>query len=133
MHHPRPGRGHQRGHPRSHAESGRGPRPTTSGKDLLALITPLPDGPRTEILALWDEYEANLTPEAKLAKALDKLETILQHNQGDNPADFDYRFNLGYGQQYTQDDPRIVAIRQILDAETEGRAVEGAQNSSKSD
>ena len=35
------------------------------------------------------------SPEAKLAKALDKLETIMQHNQGLNPADFDYRFNLG--------------------------------------
>lgn len=114
-------------------QSGPGAKAHDERQDLLALIAPLPDGPRNEILGLWDEYEANLTPEAKLAKALDKLETILQHNQGDNPADFDYRFNLGYGQQYTQDDPRIVTIRQILDAETEQRAVEEAQSLSKSD
>ncbi|MBP7962550.1 MAG: HD domain-containing protein [Caldilineaceae bacterium] len=112
-------------------QRGPGAKAHDERQDLLALIAPLPDGPRNEILGLWDEYEANLTPEARLAKALDKLETILQHNQGDNPADFDYRFNLGYGQQYTQDDPRIVTIRQILDAETEARAVEAAQNSPK--
>lgn len=89
--------------------------------DLLELLTPLPADVHSEILALWDEYEAAVTPEAKLAKALDKLETILQHNQGDNPADFDYHFNLGYGRAYTADDPIIVQIRQILDAETERR------------
>ncbi len=114
-------------------QAGPGAKTQDERQDLLALIAPLPDGPRTEILALWDEYEAALTPEAKLAKALDKLETILQHNQGANPPDFDYRFNLGYGQQYTQDDPRILTIRQILDAETERRAVEEGQKGDKSD
>ena len=113
-------------------QSGPGAKAHDERQDLLALIAPLPAGPGTQILALWDEYEAAITPEAKLAKALDKLETILQHNQGANPPDFDYRFNLGYGQQYTQDDPRIVTIRQILDAETERRAVEEAQHSPKS-
>ena len=52
------------------------------------------------LLALWREYNANATPEARLVKALDKAETIIQHNQGRNPEDFDYRFNLGYGKEY---------------------------------
>ena len=47
--------------------------------------------------ALWEEYEAGETPEARLVKALDKAETIIQHNQGKNPPDFDYVFNLEYG------------------------------------
>lgn len=92
--------------------------------DLVELLMPLPAGVHDEILALWDEYEAAVTPEAKLAKGLDKLETILQHNQGKNPADFDYHFNLGYGRAYTVDDPIIVQIRRILDAETVRRANE---------
>jgi putative hydrolase of HD superfamily len=92
--------------------------------DLLELLRPLPEGLRTEITGLWDEYEQASTEEARLAKALDKLETILQHNQGKNPADFDYRFNLGYGRKYTVGDPVIVALRQILDEETEERARE---------
>jgi putative hydrolase of HD superfamily len=67
---------------------------------------------------LWDEYEAATTPTARLAKALDKLETILQHTQGQNPADFDYGFNLEYGRAFTRDHPVIVALREILDLET---------------
>jgi putative hydrolases of HD superfamily len=67
--------------------------------DLLELLQPLPERLRAEITALWDEYEAAASPEAKLAKALDKLETIMQHNQGMNPPDFDYGFNLDYGRR----------------------------------
>ena len=95
-------------------------------RDLLTLLSPLPGELRDEITALWDEYEAASTPEARLAKALDKLETILQHTQGANPPDFDYRFNLGYGRQYTAGHPVLDTVRAILDDETERRAREGA-------
>ena len=93
-------------------------------RDLLTLLEPLPATLRLEISALWDEYEEARTPEAKLAKALDKLETILQHTQGQNPPGFDYRFNLGYGRQHTEGPPLIAALRQVLDHETEQRALE---------
>lgn len=92
--------------------------------DLLQLLQPLPGGLRDEITALWDEYEAAASPEARLAKALDKLETIMQHNQGANPPDFDYTFNLGYGRRYTTGDPLIEEIRAVLDAETAARAAD---------
>ena len=91
-------------------------------RDLLTLLQPLPAPLQAEITALWDEYEAAESPEARLAKALDKLETILQHTQGDNPPDFDYRYNLGYGRQFTADHPVIVTLRELLDRETERRA-----------
>ena len=90
--------------------------------DLLLLISPLPPELQNEIRELWDEYEAADSPEAKLAKGLDKLETILQHTQGKNPADFDYAFNLGYGQRYTAADPIMAALRARLDEETARRA-----------
>ncbi|MGH7515551.1 MAG: HD domain-containing protein [Gemmatimonadales bacterium] len=86
--------------------------------DLLRLTAPLPRPLRDEIVELWDEYEAAVTPEARLAKGLDKLETILQHTQGKNPADFDYGFNLAYGRRYTAGDPLLEALRARLDAET---------------
>jgi putative hydrolase of HD superfamily len=86
--------------------------------DLLRLAAPLPASLRDEIVELWDEYEAAATPEARLAKGLDKLETILQHTQGNNPADFDYAFNLAYGRRYTAGDPLLEALRTRLDAET---------------
>ena len=93
-------------------------------RDLLQLVATLPAPQRAEVIALWDEYEGASTPEARLAKGLDKLETILQHTQGANPPDFDYRFNLDYGRQYTTDHPLLVSLREILDAETERRASE---------
>lgn len=91
-------------------------------RDLVTLLAPLPPRLREDILALWDEYEAAETPEARLAKATDKLETILQHVQGSNPADFDYRFNLGYGREHTASPPLIAELRRMLDAATEARA-----------
>ena len=91
-------------------------------RDLVQLLESLPVQLRDEITSLWDEYEAAQSPEAKLAKALDKLETILQHTQGRNPTEFDYRFNLTYGRQYTADHPVLAAVRALLDEETERRA-----------
>jgi putative hydrolase of HD superfamily len=91
-------------------------------RDLVTLLEPLPTARQLEFTTLWDEYEAAATPEARLVKALDKLETILQHNQGKNPADFDYAFNLDYGRQYTGGHPVIVELRRLLDEETERRA-----------
>ena len=96
-------------------------------RDLVTLLQPLPARLRGEITALWDEYEAARSPEATLAKALDKLETILQHTQGRNPPDFDYRFNLGYGREHTAGPPLIAAIRAVLDRATEDRARESAR------
>jgi len=90
--------------------------------DLLRLSAPLPDRLRDDIVALWDEYEAAESREARLAKGLDKLETILQHTQGRNPADFDYEFNLGYGRRYTEADPLLAALRDRLDEATRRRA-----------
>ena len=98
------------------------PKSAEERRDLITLLEPLPEKTKQAILALWDEYEAATSPEAKVAKALDKLETIMQHNQGLNPDDFDFRFNLTYGTRYTGDHPLIARIRAVLDEETEQRA-----------
>lgn len=94
--------------------------------DLLHLTRSLAEVQRGEILALWQEYEDASSPEAKAVKALDKLETILQHNQGLNPPDFDYEFNLTYGQSHTSGSPLFASIRSILDELTRQRMSESA-------
>jgi putative hydrolase of HD superfamily len=107
--------------PEQAARLARDPTATKSAKereDLLTLLAPLPEHTRAEITALWDEYESATSPEGRIAKALDKLETILQHTQGANPPDFDYRFNLAYGRAFTADHPAIVRLRRVLDEET---------------
>ncbi len=107
------------------AQQAGAPKADRERADLVQLIAPLPPAVRGEILELWDEYEAAVSPEARVAKGLDKLETILQHTQGANPADFDYAFNLAYGRRYTAADPLMTALRARLDAETARRAEEG--------
>ena len=93
--------------------------------DLLTLLKSLPSALHEEILGLWDEYEAAETPEAQVAKALDKLETLMQHNQGSNPPNFDYEFNIEYGRPHTDRVPLIAEIRKLIDEETRQNALQG--------
>ena len=70
------------------------------------------------VFELWGEYNEGLTKEALVAKSLDKIETIIQHNQGKNPDDFDYAFNIGYGKNIKMPDELIASVRSIIDEET---------------
>ena len=88
---------------------------------VLTLLAPLPERMREKFLDLWWEYNRGETREARIAKAIDKMETILQHNQGKNPPDFDFAFNLEYGRAYSLLDPVMKSLREIIDAETRSK------------
>jgi len=98
------------------------PKSDKERRDFLTLIASLPKAIHQEFIDLWDDYENMSSIEARVAKALDKIETILQHNQGTNPADFDYAFNLDYGRSYTDSVPIAAKIRELLDKETGAHA-----------
>ena len=87
-------------------------------KAMRRMLTILPENLAENIYDLWKEYNECCTKEAKLVKAMDKLETIVQHNQGDNPEDFDYEFNLQYGKQYFMDNEILEYMRYIIDEDT---------------
>lgn len=99
----------------------------TEREGIVFLTKSLPPNVRDEILLLWEEYESGQTPAAKTVKALDKLETMIQHNQGLNPEDFDYAFNLGYGKKYTDASSLFTKLRTIVDEETKSRARQSGQ------
>lgn len=82
----------------------------------------LPENSRNALLQLWQEYNRGETEEAKFVKALDKMETIIQHNQGDSPADFNYEFNLTYGKEQAMHNPVLTSVRALIDKETERKA-----------
>ncbi|WP_420408846.1 HD domain-containing protein [Hoeflea sp.] len=86
--------------------------------DLITLCTHLPQDLKAEVIGLWDEYAEAKTPEAVIAKGLDKIETMLTHTTGDNPPDFDYRFNLTYGVEATSRHPLLETVRAHVDART---------------
>lgn len=93
--------------------------------DLIELCKALPAPLQAELLALWEEYEHARTHEARVVKALDKIETIIQHNQGANPPGFDHAFNLGYGRRYVDELPVLAELRALVDAETRLRVTQG--------
>ncbi len=82
------------------------------------LIKRLPDSIGQNILDLWYDYNSAETEESKLVKALDKMETIVQHNQGKNPEDFDYAFNLQYGTKYGKYSEALKILRSLIDRDT---------------
>jgi putative hydrolase of HD superfamily len=105
------------------ADDGRAARERS---DLAALAASLQPRLRDGVLGLWDEYEAAASPEAVIAKGLDKLETLLQHTQGRNDPGFDYAFNLDYGRTRTDAHPVLAALRERIDALTRGRIADEA-------
>ena len=46
------------------------------------------------------------------------LYTSIQHNQGQNPDDFDYEFNLSYGKQYFETNPLLKEMKREIDNDT---------------
>lgn len=86
--------------------------------DLIQLLSHLDVASAADILDLYDEYEAGQTKEALATKALDKLETILQHTQGRDQQAVDFSFNLHYGRTYTDQFPALNYVRSLVDAQT---------------
>ena len=95
----------------------------TERRALEQIVQPLSEPLQREICELWQQYNDNATEEAKLVKALDKAETIIQQNQGCNPKDFDYAFNLEYGIQYFKG-PILKELRRMIDEDTRTRVDE---------
>ena len=106
------------------SQAGNSSKSDKERRDFESLLHSLPAHVRTEFLSLWDDYEYIQSQEAHVAKALDKLETLVQHNQGKNPPEFDYNFNLDYGKRYTDSVPLAAKIRSLVDLDTARRAIE---------
>lgn len=90
---------------------------------LKKLVKNLPQKQQKEIIALWEEYEAKKTPEAKFAKAVDKLETIDQHNLADIKTwnKKEYSYNLVHGQEESKYSKTVQAFKKLIDVQTRAK------------
>ncbi|MGA9288302.1 MAG: HD domain-containing protein [Anaerobacillus sp.] len=95
-------------------------------KAVQRLTSNLPGYVSDSVLQLCKEYNCGESNEAKFVKALDKMETIIQHTQGTNPPGFDYAFNLTYGKEYASYNAVMKAIREEIDEETKRKMNENA-------
>ncbi len=89
-------------------------------KALEELVAPLPAKIGKELVSLWQEFEAQKTPEAKFAQALDKLEVLIQHNEADIStwAQKEYEFNYYYGYDQVTHSQILKLLRDLVLEET---------------
>lgn len=104
-------------------------RDDTAREDTLLAqwVSTLPAPYNTELSALYDEMDALETEEAKLYKALDKLEAVIQHNEAALsiwlPREYD--LNLTYADENVAFSPYLTALRAAIRRETEEKIAKG--------
>ena len=83
-------------------------------------VNAFPEPQRTEWLTLYHEMEEMETREARIWKALDKLEALIAHNESDISTwlPLEYDLQLTYGQQYMEFSPYMKELRAAVDAWT---------------
>lgn len=87
---------------------------------LFRWVASLPEPLRTEMAALYREMAAQETLEAKIYKAMDSLEAVIQHNESDIETweDHEYALNLTYGEDRAAFSPYLRALREALREDT---------------
>nr|WP_320036647.1 HD domain-containing protein [uncultured Bacteroides sp.] len=70
-------------------------------KEIAQLINTLPESYREKLSHLFKEMNELQTLEARIYKALDKMETLVQHNEADISTwlPLEYKLNLEYGEE----------------------------------
>ena len=98
------------------------------GREVDALIGSLPEPWPRQLGALFDEMEALETPEAKLYKALDRMEAIQSHNESavETWLPLEYALNLTYGERDAAFSPYLAGLRAEMRRYTEAM-IEDAQ------
>lgn len=82
--------------------------------DSLLALMPAKDKER--LAPLFDAFSRQTTPEARLARALDKLEVVLQHNEADLSTwlPLEYRLNQDYAESACREFPFLLELQQQL-------------------
>ena len=95
----------------------------TEERLLFARVESLPEPYRTEMRALYEEMAARETLEARIYKAMDSLEAVIQHNESDigTWADNEYALNMTYGDDKVAFSPYLRRLREEIRADTRAK------------
>ena len=93
---------------------------------LLSWVRSLPEPYAAGMQALYAEMEAQRTQEAKIYKALDKLEAVIQHNEAPITSwePHEYALNMTYGFDQAAFSPYLTSLREQIRRDTEQK-IEG--------
>ena len=88
----------------------------TEGDALTLLTALLPEKERQELDELFGELEKAETMEAKIVHALDKMETLIQHNEADIKTwlPLEYDLQMTYGEKECKADPYLTKLREVI-------------------
>ena len=87
---------------------------------LDSWVSSLPDGIGSELSELYAEMNAQQTVEAKIFKALDKLEALIQHNESpiDTWSENEYELNKTYAFDTVAFSEWLTELRKAILADT---------------
>ena len=89
-------------------------------------VATLPEKTKAEFSSLLAEMDAMETAEAKIYKALDKMEAVIQHNEADISTwlPLEYDLQLTYGTENVQFSPYMQALKAEVNAITRRKIAE---------
>lgn len=93
---------------------------TTEEDAVQTLLCCLPEPQRGTLSALFAEMDAQKTAEARLYKALDKLEAVIQHNESDISTwlPLEYELQQTYAQENASEFPYLKELRALMLSDT---------------
>lgn len=94
---------------------------------VFQLMDTLPEPQRGRLRALFEEMLALGTREAKIYKALDKLEAVIQHNEAPLSSwlPLEYGLNQTYGAKEAEADPKLKSLRALAVEDTKEKIMRG--------
>ena len=95
----------------------------TEDKAVDQLLRLLPDRLYREFSELFGEMEERKTKEAKMYKALDNMEAVIQHNESDISTwlPLEYDLQLTYGAERVKVSPYLQQLKAEIDRQTEAK------------
>jgi len=89
-------------------------------KAIVKLMEKLPEPQRSDMMTLFEEMEQRQTMEAKIYKALDRLEAVIQHNEAPISSwlPFEYELQQKYGWEEAQIHERLSRLRETAKQDT---------------
>ena len=97
---------------------------------LTEWLANFPSPFREEMQALYSEMEERQTLEARIYKALDNLEALIQHNESDIDTwiPLEYDLQMTYGTKECSFDPYISGLREVVREDSRRKAEEGGHS-----
>lgn len=89
-------------------------------KSLMEWISSFPEPYRQRFIELYEEMEALQTEEAKIYKALDKMEAVIQHNRADifTWIPLEYELQFTYGKEQVEFSDYLKNLKKEIDHQT---------------